>query len=62
MVVIRDDRGPGDDGRGGGGAGGAGDGAGLIAEIGVLEENAIVLFMYTDRIFDGVWLAIPISR
>ena len=38
---------------------GARGGGGLVAEVGVLEEDAVVFFVDADCIFDGVGFAVP---
>ena len=38
---------------------GAGGGGGLVAEVGVFEEDAIVFFMYADCVLDRVGFAVP---
>ena len=38
---------------------GAGCRGGLVAEVGVFEEDAVVFFVDADCVFDGVWFAVP---
>jgi hypothetical protein len=40
---------------------GAGGGGGVVAEVGVFEEDAVVFFVDADCVFDCVGLAVPDS-